>query len=374
MPICMGGITDLDKNVYLCSLIEIVKTAIENDVYSIQLGPTEGNVKQECGAEAHHNQMCLNMNNLTKWIITPFLSLLKPREQQTIKYACKTNYNIDHWDKLLKQLGAKDSMIIDPDLLANSEQRFIVDKIYRDVNYSAFTNISSSKLLKTIIMNGEGAKNKLKIYIDEYDHRIQGYASFHIHSHRYQNDQFYLAVSEIALHPFHRRHVKSPPLVFIAKEIIKYKLKHPFRKFWVAETLINPLIYDKLHHLCEIYPSPNHPLPDKMVDFLMHIAQTNAWDIKSVSSEAIVRKHHWNISQKFQAVRGDTRHSQHEGYQYYLKYIDNETANEGMLLLIHVTFFNIFRAIVRTMLKKLQHLRRQIYSSHKAVDVHKINN
>ncbi|MES2017065.1 MAG: hypothetical protein V4484_11270 [Pseudomonadota bacterium] len=85
----------------------------------------------------------------------------------------------------------------------------------------------------------------------------------------------YLTTS-LGLHPEARGEKHSTKLVW--REMLRYRLQHPLRPFFIIDTPISAASYRKLHKgVAKIFPTPGQPIPDRLWPLCDAIATEKGW-------------------------------------------------------------------------------------------------
>jgi hypothetical protein len=152
--------------------------------------------------------------------------------------------------------------------------------------------------------------------------------------------------AHLGLHPEVRGEKATAALVW--KEIFCYRLRYPFRPFYIIDTPISAASYRKMHKgVAQLYPTPGNPIPENLWPLCESVAKERGWKaIEGCPKEARF------VNRPLTELSTNDLRSRSDEYLFVEKWFAETTSGvlgSSVLIIVPITFLNILLSGLKQM-------------------------
>jgi len=242
-------------------------------------------------------------------------------------------------------LGRSDA--IDPSRLSFDEKESLVDSLYA-LHSRIFDGVERSEFVAYVV-DSPADWTRIQIYKNSTNEWI-GYCAVHRFNKLAFGRPCMIFRAEAGILREYRG--RSQTLWFGFSEAIKYRIKHPFCDLYYLGCFVHPSVFYMFsRYFQEYYPHTDTVIPERIKALMLELAKM--FNIEPVDApDSLVRRVGWRTKESAED-RGFWQHHAHPMVRYYIKTNPGYINGNGLLIMVPLTFGNIFISLFRFMKNKL---------------------
>lgn len=222
----------------------------------------------------------------------------------------------------------------------------LLQRLY-DLHRQIFSGVSKEKLQSTVIETS--AEEILARFYKTADGVDVGFCILYRYQFEMESGKIVVFRSDAGLLNRYRKNLTT--LSFGLANVFKYKVAHPFRKIYYFEPMVHPSSYHLFYkYFFKVFPSPKRIMPEHLNILRMALRERFAMKPALSGSQDAV-----NSGWVTRAVEDEHRHWQKMGYpdvDFFFKYNPGYKQGDGLLLILPVTYANLFFCLFRIFLRR----------------------
>ena len=242
----------------------------------------------------------------------------------------------------------RSSDVVDPSSLSIDEKKSFIDSLYQ-LHSRIFDGVEKKNFISYVV-ESPADWTRIRVYKNKTNEWV-GYCAVHrFKVHVFDRSCVIIRAEAGILREYRGR---SQTLWFGFIKAINYRLRHPFCALYYLGSFVHPSVsYMFSRYFGEYYPRADTPIPARIKDFMLELA--NIFHIEAVEGrDVLVRDVGWITKESTDDRRFWQNHT-HPMVKFYLKTNPGYTNGNGLLMLVPLTFRNIFMSLARYLNNKIR--------------------
>ena len=230
--------------------------------------------------------------------------------------------------------------------LSPAKKASLLQRLY-DLHRQIFSGVSKDKLQSTVIE--ASAEEILVRFYKTEDGTDVGFCILYRYQFEMASGKIVVFRSDAGLLDRYRR--KLTTLSFGLANVFKYKFSHPFRKIYYFEPMVHPSSYHLFYkYFLTVYPSPKKIMPEHLNILRMALRERFAMKPALSGSQDAVNAG-W-ITRTTEDEHRQWQKMQYPDIDFFFEYNPGYKQGDGLLLILPVSFVNLFYCLFRIFLRR----------------------
>jgi hypothetical protein len=240
--------------------------------------------------------------------------------------------------------------VIDPAVLNDEQKSMFIDKLY-DLHQKIFDGVERDTFIAYVVAS-PAEWTRIRIYKNTQNDWV-GYCAVHRFHKQVENRKLVIFRAEAGILRLYRG--RRMTLWFGFTEAIKYRLRHPFKSIYYFGSFVHPsVLYMFARYMHKLYPLPDVAIPEKIKRLMLKLG--DIFYLEPIEGQhEFVRNVGW-ITLESKDDREFWQHHQNATVKFYIRTNPDYVNGNGLLILMPLTFSNIFLSLFRFLIDKIKHI------------------
>ena len=233
---------------------------------------------------------------------------------------------------------------VDPETLSIVEQRNLANELYTAHN-QIFAGPGDTKFFDCMFCSGAAA-TRIRIYRRQ-NKDIVGYAAIHRYRLTMLGDQVTVFRAEAGLLPGYRAQGRT--FAFYIRELVKYRLQHPFEPMYFSDMLVHPSSYVVFARCFKrVFPRHDQEIPVQEYQFMLALA--DEFRVPPVDqSDPLIRDTGWTTRQ----AKHFWETSKDPDIAFFRQRNPGYRQGHGLLVLVPISLLDLVQSVPRNIADRL---------------------